>query len=80
LNLTELPSDFSRSKERGFSFGASRDVYKRVYTKTRPFIPDPDLPGPGAYTVPTFVDQIANDHKNFIIGKKNTYEFRKFNS
>lgn len=30
----DFPSDFKPSKDKGFSFGASRDVYKRVFTKT----------------------------------------------
>ena len=82
LNRTQfeinIPSDFGQVKEKGYTFGASREVYKRVFTKNQPFIQDPDIPGPGTYQVPTFVERIKNDKRNFIMGGKNEYELRKY--
>lgn len=45
--------------------------------RTRPFEQDPAIPGPGSYDLKTFVDLKKNDNKNFSIGKKEAYEFRK---
>lgn len=73
-----IPSDFNTSPEKGFSFGASREVYRRVYTKTQPFIQDPDMPGPGTYDVKSFVEKIQSDSKSFILGKKENLELRKY--
>ena len=72
-----MPSDFKHNKDRGFSFGASREVYKRVYTKTQPFIQDPEMPGPGTYDVKSFVERIRSDNKSMVIGKRESYEYRK---
>ncbi|CDW75502.1 UNKNOWN [Stylonychia lemnae] len=69
-----LPSEFSQSPKKGFSFGASREVYKRVYTKTQPFIQDPEMPGPGSYDVKSFVEKTCNDNRSFILGKKENHE------
>lgn len=46
-----IKGDFDHRKDKGYSFGASREVYKRVYTKTHPFIPEPEMPGPGTYDI-----------------------------
>ena len=72
-----VPSDFTQVKERGFTFGAPREAFNKVFTKTQPIMPDPDMPGPGAYHVQSFVEKIQNDSRSFIMGKKDTYEFRK---
>jgi hypothetical protein len=46
--------------------------------KTKPYIQDSDMPGPGTYDVRTFVEQIKNDPKNFTIGRKEDYCYRKY--
>lgn len=49
-NIYNIPSDFSKRKpnSRAFSFGISRDYFKRVYYKENPPV-DTSLPGPGTY-------------------------------
>eukprot|EP00347_Sterkiella_histriomuscorum_P017361 403349677 len=71
----ELPSDFKQSKDKGYSFGASREVYKRVFTKTQPFMQDPEMPGPGTYDLKSFVEKLESDNRQFIIGKRDNHEF-----
>ena len=45
----------SLSPKRGITFGMGRDSYQRVFSETRPYIPDGSMPGPGSYKVETFV-------------------------
>ena len=45
--------------------------------RNKPYVQEPEMPGPGMYDVKTFVEQIKNDPKNFTIGKKEDYSFRK---
>ena len=74
-----MPSDFDKHKDKGFSFGAPREVYKRVFNKTQAMpCSDPDVPGPGYYNVKTFVEKIVNDNRKVIMGRRPTYEFRKY--
>jgi hypothetical protein len=40
--------------------------------ETRPFVRDPNLPGPGMYDVKTFVEKMKTDKKNFTIFKKDS--------
>ena len=49
-NSYNLPSDFDRAKPRSlaYSFGISREAYKKVYLKNSP-VRDASLPGPGNY-------------------------------
>ena len=75
-----VQSDFDKHKEKGFSFGAPREVYKRVFNKTQAMLcSDPEVPGPGYYNVKTFVEKIVNDNRKVIMGRRPTYEFRKAN-
>ena len=53
-------------------------MYYKVYDKNKPFISDPEQPGPGTYDVKTFVEIKANDAKTFTFGKKELYDLRKF--
>ena len=75
-----IPSEFSPKKEKGFSFGAPREAYKRVFMNTKPFIQDPSIPGPGKYDIKSFVEKIKNDPKNFTIGRKDHFNYRNFKS
>lgn len=45
--------------------------------KTRPFVQDPAIPGPGSYDLKTFVELKSQDNKSFSIGKKDFYDYRK---
>lgn len=73
-------SHYTAEGLKGFSFGAPREAYNKVFMKTRPAIHDPTIPGPGKYDVSTFVDNLSNNSKNFTIFKKDQYIFRKYYS
>jgi hypothetical protein len=45
--------------------------------KNKPYMPEPEMPGPGTYDVKTFVEMVKNDPRNFTLGKKEDYAFRK---
>jgi hypothetical protein len=56
----KVPSDFDAcndsSDKKGYSFGSSRDAYKKVYMKHAPKVGQSFVPGPGNYDVKTFID------------------------
>lgn len=51
-NAYNIPSDFDKQKPRAlaYSFGISRDAYKKVYLKNSP-VRDGNIPGPGNYDI-----------------------------
>lgn len=73
-----MKSDFDKKKEDGISFGAARETYRKVLLKTKPYVQEGDIPGPGKYEISTFVEKIANDHRSFTIGKKADMNFGTF--
>ena len=58
-------SEFSpeRSRDKGFSFGAAREAFDKVYVKEKPNLNDPAIPGPGKYTLKGFVDINKYDNR-----------------
>jgi hypothetical protein len=46
--------DKGSPRVRAYSFGLSREFYKKVYIKEN-LTSDPNVPGPGAYAIPSVV-------------------------
>lgn len=53
-NIYKLPSDFDKKKEKGLSFGISREAYAKVYHEVQPSN-DQSVPGPGQYPAKNFI-------------------------
>ncbi len=49
----------------------------KSFVETRPYVQDPDMPGPGVYDLKSFVQNNSNNPKPFTIGSKNRTEMRK---
>lgn len=74
-----MKTDFKiDTKNRGFSFGASREAFQNVYMETKPKMIDPNIPGPGKYDIKSFVDITVNDNKNFTLSQKEHFGYGKY--
>ena len=45
--------------------------------KNKPYVQEPEMPGPGTYQVKTFVQSMEKDSKMFTLGPKCDYAYRK---
>ena len=60
-------SPVERSQSPSYSFGVSREKYEKVFSMTKPFIAEDDLPGPGQYQVGSFIQRMVERAKE--VGK-----------